>query len=177
MNADQTMLDKIATKLANVQPFNIYAIDEAKDEAKPWYQVTGAIAKELIINEAGIEEQVQSISAQIQHWGRLESQARRVWSMVDRKYRSWRSMLMVDAYTPPRLDSAAAKTWKKPTVEAAEAAYRADPNYPIWQASIERAEEAFNSTHAVLEGWRAKQDMMKIAVWRRREDGAPRQSV
>jgi len=176
MNADQNVLDAIATKLANIQPFNIYAIDEARDEAKPWYQVTGAIAKELIINEAMIEEQVQSIAAQIQHWGRLEAQARRVWSMTDRKYRIWRDKKKVELLTPPA-DPKAAKEWKRPTEAALEAGYRADPGYPIQQAAIERAEEAFNATHAVLEGWRAKQELMKIAVWRRREDGAARQST
>lgn len=176
MNADQKMLDAITNKLANIQPFNIYAIDESADEAKPWYQVTGAIAKELVISEALLEEQVQSIPAQIQHWGRLEAQARRVWSMVDRKYRIWRDTKKIELLTPP-IDSKAAKEWKKPTEAALEAGYRADRQYPVWQKAIERAEEAFNAAHAVLEGWRCKQEMLKIAVWRRKDEGAPRQSL
>ena len=176
MNADQNLLDAIANKLANVHPFNIYAIDEGEDGVKPWYQVTGAIAKELIITESLLEEQVQSIPAQIQHWGRLESQARRVWSMVDRKYRIWRDSIKVQLLTPPS-DAKLAKEWKKPTEAALEAGYRADAQYPVWQKQIERAEEAFNATHAVLEGWRCKQDMLKIAVWRRQENALPRQNL
>jgi hypothetical protein len=170
MNADPKLLDAIVNRLANVQPFNIHAIDDAKDTHQPWYQVTGQIAKELVISEAMIEEQVQSISAQIQHWGRLEAQARRVWQMVDRKYRIWRDTMKVKLLTPD-----GTKDWKKPTEAGLEAAVRADPEYPKWYAEIERAEEAFNATHAVLDGWRCKQDMLKIAVWRRKEDSAPRQ--
>lgn len=174
MNADQSLLDAIVQRLSNVQPWNIYAIDEAKDEAKPWYQVTGAIAKDLIISEAMVEEQVQSIAAQIQHWGRLEAQARRVWSMMERKYRIWRDAIKVRLLTPP-VDPKEAKEWKKPTEAALDAGARTDPEYPKYQATLERAEEAYNATHAVLEGWRAKMDMLKIAVWRRKEDSMPRQ--
>jgi hypothetical protein len=173
MNADQGQLDAIVNRLANIQPWNIYSIDEAKDEVNPWFQVSGAVAKDLVIAEAGIEEQVQSLPAQIQHWGRLESQARRVWSMIDRKYRVWRDTKKIELLTPP-VDPEWRKDWKKPTVDAMEAESRVDPAYSVWQRQIERAEEAYNATHAVLEGYRAKMEMMKIAVWRRKEDGAPR---
>ena len=173
---NQNLLDQIVTRLKNVPSWNIYAIDEAKDSSAPWYEVTGMVAKELVISEALLEEQVASIPAQIQFWGRLESQARRVWEMTDRKYRQWRDTLVMGLLEPPA-DPVKAKDWKKPTEKTLEAAYRADAQYPIWQKEVERAEEAFNATHAVLEGWRAKMEMMKLAVFRRREDSAPRMGV
>lgn len=172
MSVNQTLLDQIIGKLQNLPAWNIYAIDEAADTSKPWYQVTGQIVRDLMITEATLEEQVASVSAQIMHWGRLESQARRVWVMEDRKYRQWREAISRKLHTPPA-DPDAAKGWKKPTEAQVESTYRTDPEYAIYQQRVERAEEAFNCTHAVLEGWRAKLEMMRLAVWRKRDNAAP----
>jgi len=175
MSVNQPFLDQLVQRLQNTPAWNIHAIDEATDTDKPWYKVTGQIAKELVIVEAKLEEQVASIAAQIQHWGRLESQARRVWAMTDRKYRMWRDQKILELLEPP--STAAAKDWKKPTEKALEAGYRADAQYAVWQQRIERSEESYNATHAVLEGWRAQKDMLSLAVYRRRDDAAPRLSV
>jgi len=171
-----TLLDQYVARLANISPFNIHAIDAAKDEVTPWYEVGGpALVNDLILNDMNLSAQVQAIGAQIMHWGRMESQCRRVWAMVERQYRQWREGVSLDCFTPPT--DPAPKGWKKPTKPEVEATYRSDPQYTVWQQRIERAEEAFNSAHAVLEGFRAKKDMLKMAVIRSAEDGAARLSV
>jgi hypothetical protein len=58
-----------------------------------------------------------------------------------------------------------------------EAQMRVSPLYPLHQKKLERAEEAYNVAQAVLEGFRAKKDMLRSAVVRSQEDAAPRLSI
>ncbi len=166
------LLDQYISRFQNVQPFNVYAITSNGD-VEPWYEVTDSIVGELVLREEDLSTQVQSITAQIQFWGRLEAQSRRVWEVEERKYRQWRATQYLVSITPPVDDA----KWKKPSEKAIEAMYRSHPEYEGLQVKIERAEEAYNATRAVLEGFRAKRDMLKSYVFRHHEDGAPRLAV
>jgi len=174
-----TLLDQYISRLSNLTSFNIHSVDETSDTVNPWYEVTGKnVVNDLVIFEATLQEQVQAISAQVMHWGRLSAQCRRVLAVVERQYRHWREILSASLYVKPAdWDEEADGVWKRPTGAQVEAAYRSHPDYTLWQKRIERAEEAYNAAEAVLDGFRCKRDMLKSAVYRRREESAPRLSV
>lgn len=170
-----TILDQFITRLSNLNPFNIYAI-HAGGEIKPWYEVTGAIVKDLVIDEVQLGTQVQTISAQVTHWGRLAAQAKRVWEIEEREYRRWQSYQILQMIEPPA-DAAARKEWKKPTEAVMEATYRTQPDYVKHQERIERAEEAYNACIAIQEGFKAKRDMLMRYVVRYRDETQPHLTV
>lgn len=173
--SETTTLDQYVARLQNVRPFNIYTIDE-KGNVGPWFPVTSEVVSELVIQSYDLGTQVQAISVQIQFWGRMQSQCKRVWQIEERNYRRWRDAQYLALSASPD-DPAEAKTWKKPTEKKIEALYRQMPEYnELWNA-VERAEEAFNGATAVLEGFRAKKDMLRSHVYRSKEDGAARMSV
>ena len=170
-----TILDQYIARLQNMRSFNVFTIDE-KGNVGPWYEVGPDIVKDLVIQDYDLATQVQVISAQINFWGRMESQCKRVWQIEERNYRRWRDNQILESSKAPT-DPEAAKVWKKPSEKHIEAAYRQLPQYhKLWQAS-ERAEEAFNASHNILKGFRAKKDMLRSHVYRSHEDGAARLSV
>lgn len=160
-------------RLASIHPVNIWEVDEATGDGRPWYLVDGSVAHQLVIREVDLVEQVQLIAAQIMHWGRLAAQAKRVWEVEERNYRIWRDGAILRLSEPPAGDE---KKKGMPQWQA-EAAMRADPIYRMHQVRLERAEEAFNVAQSILEGFQAKKEMMKSSVIRSKEDGAPRLSI
>jgi hypothetical protein len=170
-----TILDQFIARLSNLNPFNIYAI-HPDGSVRPWYDVTGAIVKDLVVDEVALGQQVQTIAAQVMHWGRLAAQAKRVWEIEERGYRQWRDRQILELIEPPA-DPERAKGWKKPTEIVIEATYRTDPEYAAWNQKIERAEEAFNACLAVQDGFRAKRDMLMRYVTKHRDDSQPHLSV
>lgn len=170
-----TLLDQYIARLQNIRTFNIYTVG-ADGAVGPWYEVGPDVVKELVIQSYDLATQVQMISAQVQFWGRMESQCKRVWQIEERNYRRWRDGQFLEMSKPPT-DPDAAEGWKKPSDKRIEMMYRQLPKYhTMWQA-VERAEEAFNSCHNILEGFRAKKDMLRSHVYRAKEDGAARLSV
>lgn len=172
---EATTLDQYVARFQNIRPFNIYTIDD-QGNVGPWFEVTSDVVQELVIQIHDLQTQVQTISVQIQFWGRMESQAKRVWQIEERNYRRWRDAQILALSQPPD-DPELAKGWKKPTEKRIEASYRQMPEYDHYWIAVERAEEAFNGAHAILEGFRAKKDMLRAHVFRSREDGAPRMDV
>lgn len=173
---ETTALDQYVARLQNMRPFNIYNIN-SKGEVSPWFEVTSEVVKELVIQTYDLATQVQAISAQIQFWGRMESQCKRVWEIEERNYRRWRDGQYLALSSPPTDDPRKEAAWKKPTEKKIEALYRQTPEYNQYWEAVERAEEAFNGAHAILEGFRAKKDMLRSHVYRSKEDGAARLSV
>lgn len=167
-----TKLDETIARLQNIHPFNVYQVTKT-GETEPWYQVTGGIVKDLVLNEDNLAEQVQTISAQIMHWGRLVGQCKRVWEIAERQYRIWRdttALGMLEPATKP-------KGWKKPTGAQVDSTIRTQPEYVAHYTAMERAEEAYNAAVAVLDGFRAKRDMIKAAVLKATESSAARLGV
>lgn len=167
-----TTLDQAIARLQNLPTFNIYKINP-DGSIGPWFEVTGGVVADLVLREDRLTEQVQVIGAQIMHWGRLVSQAKRVWEITERQYRIWRdrvALTMLDPGTKP-------KDWKKPTQAQVDATIRARTEYNQHYIAQERAEEAYNASLAILDGFRAKRDMLKGAVVRAVENAAPRMSV
>ena len=164
-----TKLDETIARLQNLAAFNIYAV-MPDGTTQPWFEVTGGIVKDLVLKEDTLAEQVQVIAAQIMHWGRLVGQCKRVWEIAERHYRVWRdttSLAMLDPVTKP-------DKWKKPTGVQVDATIRTQPEYVTHYTAMERAEEAYNAALAVLDGFRAKRDMIKAAVMRATENSAAR---
>lgn len=161
-------LDAIVSRLQNMPAFNVFAISPQDGSVAAWYEVTGkAVIPDLVINENDILEQVQTVAARIAHWGRLAAQAKRVWQIEERRYRRWRDSLVLGLLQDAEVSGA-----KKPTQDKLEASYRTHPDYDFYYAATERAEEAYSATVAILDGWRAKKDALRMAVFRRTEDGA-----
>lgn len=170
-----TILDQFISRLQNLHPFNIHAI-QADGGIQPWYEVTGLIVKDLVLDEVTLAQQVQTIAAQITHWGRLAAQAKRVWEIAEREYRRWRDYQVLKMIEPPA-NPELAKGWKKPTEAIIEATYRTDPEYVKYQVGIERAEEAYNGAIAVQDGFKAKKDMLVRYVVRYRDETQPHLTV
>ena len=124
-----TILDQFIARLSNLNPFNVYAI-HGDGTVQPWYDVTGAIVKDLVLDEVTLAQQVQTIGAQITHWGRLAAQAKRVWEVEERDYRRWRDYQILQMVEPPS-DPAVRKEWKKPTEQVIEALAGRVPPYAV----------------------------------------------
>jgi hypothetical protein len=170
-----TILDQYVARLQKLSSFNVYAIN-AEGGVVPWYEVTGAIVKDLVLDEVTLAQQVQTIGAQITHWGRLAAQCKRVWEVEEREYRRWRDYFILKMIEPPA-NPEAAKGWKKPTESVIEATYRTDPQYAKFNVAIERAEEAYNAALAVQDGFKAKKDMLMRYVVRYRDENQPHLTV
>lgn len=163
-----SVLDQYLARFQNLPSFNIHRLDADGLRTVPWYEVQMAdVVRELVLDELNLPFQVQAITAQIQLWGRLESLARRVWQVEERRYRVWKAGQYLEA-----------KGGKVRVTDAAiEARYRTHEEYASLQNSLERAEEAFNAVHAVLEAFRAKKSILERFAYRRHEDGMPSLSL
>lgn len=165
------MLDAYVARFQNLPPFNIHAIVERGMATEPWYEVKASdVLKELVLDHLNVATQVSVVTAQIQKWGRLESLARRVWQVAERRYRAWRSRFYLESLEKK-------EDGKKPTQAVIEARYRSHPEYQELQAEIERAEEAYNSAHALLDAFKAQKAMLQNYAYRPRDGGAPQLSV
>jgi hypothetical protein len=161
-------LDQCIARLQHLEPFEIQAV--GPDGApQPWYVVTGDIVRELVIYEPTLAEQVQSIAAQLGHWGRLAAQAKRVWEIEERAFRQWKATQVLALSEPPD-NPEQARVWKKPSEARIEAAYRTSGAYADWSARVERAEEAFNAATAIVEAFRAKASVLRWAVFKGRDE-------
>lgn len=163
------LLDGYIARFQNLPSFNIYHVSPDGKHAQPWMEVSGEeIARELIFDELHTMPQVDTVSADIQKWGRLESMARRVWQLAERELRTWKASFLLDVLDPPKTGedkpgwtTTAKGEPKQPSQAVIEALYRVDEEYQQHCREIERAEEAYNATHAVVEGFRAKRDMIR----------------
>lgn len=162
-------LDAYIARFQNLPSINLYAIADEGQNAVPWYEVQmHAVAADLVVNELTIPSQLVVVTAEIQKWGRFSALAKRVWELEERRYRSWRSEFYLAAVDPADKP----KDWKKPTEAGLEAMYRTQPDYHRLQARVERAEEAFNTVDGILQGFRAKKDVLIALKRRYHEDGA-----
>ena len=180
-----TILDQYIARMENIPPFNIYSVSQDGMNAKPWYEVKSTgVVRDLVLDEMNLAHQVQTITGEIQKWGRLLAQCKRVWELEERGYRAWRSRFTLDLMQPPAKDEEK-EGWSKtskgepkaPTKETAESLYRVHPEYHQWNVKIERAEEAYNATNAVYEAFKAKRDMLKQFAYRHRDSGQAQLSV
>jgi len=167
------VLTSIISRLVNTPPWNINKFDEATRQVEDYYRVTGEIVHDLVIKEHSLQEQVQAVSAQIMHWGRWEAQAKRVWEAVEHNYRIWRDGKSLELSLPEGKPDG----WKKPTQAQIDQMVRTDPEYEKWYVAQEKAEEAYNATMAVYEGFKAKKGLMQAAIVKKHENSAPILSV
>jgi len=165
------MLDQFVQRLQNMPGFDIHQVTD-RGEATPWYKVDGTIIRDLVIRETDLAVQVQSVAAQIAHWGRMCALTKRVWEIREREYRKWRS-----EYYLAMLRGAEDTDAKKPTEKQIEAMYRSEPDYATLQNEIERAEEAYSSSADIRDAFRAKRDMLKATVYKSRDDGSVSLSI
>lgn len=178
-------LDEYIARFENMPSFNIASVSQDGMTATPWYEVSAkVIVQELVLDEINVATQVQTVTAEIQKWGRLLAQTRRVWQLQERGYRAWRSKFFLDSIKRPE-DGEEKPGWtttakgepKAPTKETIEAMYRVSPEYHQWQVRIEQAEEVFHTVEAVYEAWKAKKDMLKQFAYRHRDSGQAQLAV
>lgn len=173
-----TLLDQYVAALQNQPPWNIWKVNP-DGTIEPWFEVTGQIVRELVIATYNVEDQVAAVSAQIQFWGNLASQAQRIWEIEDRTYRSWRDGRCLEFITPPAGESEdddKAK-WKRPTEKQIDWLVRTHKDYPAYYRNVERAAAAYRSTESVVAGFKAKSMMLEKFVKRHREGGLAQLSV
>ena len=155
-------------------PFNLYTVQAG--EVRLLVVVGPEIVETVSISEDDLLGQVERISGEITHWGVLGVKARRAWQQGELDYRIWREKLAATMLAPPS-DPVQAKAWKRPTEAQVEAAYRSHPDYRAHQIRLAELEESCNGALAVLDGFRAKKDALKMSVRRSAEDAAPVLSV
>ena len=165
------LLDQYIARFQNIPSFNIHVIADDGMKSVAWYEVTSDIVRDLVVDELAIPMQVDTIAAEIQKWGRLTALAKRIWELEERSYRAWRSAFLLKALDPAGKPDG----WKKPTNDAVESMYRVDPDYAVYQTRVERAEEAYNATEALLQAFRAKKDILIRFAPRYHEQGLPHQ--
>lgn len=168
-----SQLDAIIQRLQNMHPWNINEIDIKTGKVKPWYEVTSGIVLDIVIQDHDLKTQVQSITAQIAFWGRMKALTYRVWQIEERLMRVWRSKKFLELYAPEDPP----KGWKKPSKEIVDAQIRQTSEYAEFYTRVERAEEAYNATDAVLNAFRAKKDLLKDHVIKQQNDSAPRLDI
>lgn len=149
-------LDAYIARLQHLPSFNIHAITQDGLNSVPWYEVGPEVFRELVIDELTAPTQAARVASEIQQWGRLSALARRVWQLEERSYRAWRSAFLLTAMDPGDKPDG----WKRPTKDQMDAAYRTEPKYHEFQVRIERAEEAYNASEAMVQALRAKKDAL-----------------
>ena len=163
-------IDAILHRLARVPSFPIYDLLD-NGEVVPEYELpTSRVIDELVLREENLVEQIGVIPAEIMNWGRMVAKAKRIWEVEERNYRIWRDTLYLELV---RTDSGQ----KKPTEAFITSTIRSTIEYRHWYDRIERAEESYNSLLAILDGWRAKKDLVRTAVVRQHENAAPQIGV
>jgi len=165
-------LDQIIARIQNMHPFNIWQV-KPDGSIEPWYEVTGAIVRELVIDENNLGEQVQIVGAQIGQWHRYASLCKRVWEITERHYRVWRDTTTLELLDPQNKPA----DWKKPTEKIVSATIRTLPEYTKHYEAQERAEEAYNSALGILEGFKAKKEIMRATVVKATDYAAARLAV
>ena len=177
-------LEQYIARFQNMPSFSLKSVSKDGMTAIPWFDIDPqAIVRELVLDEINVAGQVQTITGEIQKWGRLLAVAKRIWELQERSYRSWRSQFHLDIMVPggkklkPGWTTTAKGDPKPPTVQTIEALYRTDPEYHKCQVAIEEAEEVYNSVESIYEAFRAKRDMLKQFAYRNRDTGEARLTV
>lgn len=169
---DQTLLDKMTQKFQNMASVHLYSID-VEGRVHQWWTIDPkeCLMPELVLVEANLSEQVQTISANITYWQRYVAQAKRVWEVREREYRVWRDGKMLELAVPEPGST------KVPAKDLREAKMRQDPEYLAYYNRTEEAEETYNTLVGMVDGLKAKREMMNLVVRRHVTDGAPYLSV
>jgi len=167
-------LDAVLARLQNLPIIDLSYIDE-QGQVQFWYSLSAKdLLADLVVNEQSLVQQVQIISAQIFHWVRMESLAKRVWDVRAREYRIWRDSLHLALIDP---DANRGTGWKKPTQAAVDATIRSDPDYGVHYSRMEEAEETYSAIGAIVEGFRAKKVMLDHAIFKQHASSAPTMGV
>jgi hypothetical protein len=166
VNINNIEFDHLVQRLQTIQPFILEQID-ASGAPQPWQQVTGPLLMQsLVINGSTLRHAVDSVAAEIAHWGRLVAQTKRVWEVHERRYRHWRSGIELEC-----LRTGVPGIEKSATQKAIECYYRVLPEYALYQEKIEAAEEAHNACSAIFDAFKAKEQQLRRDV-RIGSDGA-----
>lgn len=152
--------------IAQIPPFVVEAWDDQLGAPRTWFYGESAALKELAFVDYEDRMRVQAIAAvQVARWTRAAAASKRVWDYRERLLREWEAARKLEALVPPAgavleetesvVDGkkSKVKAWKAPAEWAAEAAYRARPEYSRLYRAIEQAEEAHSACLGVVEGW------------------------
>lgn len=163
-------MDAILQRLEKVQSITIFDLLDTGGIVPAYELPASQVVNELVLREENLVEQIGVIPAEIMNWGRMAARAKRVWETEERNYRVWRDTLYLGLVR-------VGEGQKKPTEAFIQATIRSTVEYREWYARIERAEESYNSLLAILDGWRAKKDLVRTAVIRQHENAAPQIGV
>lgn len=159
--------------------FSAFNILEIKDNGADvdfnrGLNVDASILPQLAINEANLRMEIIQLPSTIAFWTRMVARARRVWEILERDYRSWRSQITLQLLEKP---ADATASWKKPTKDQVDATYRINPTYKLYYMKIEAAEEAYNAAVGILEAFKAKKELLKLSVITVHNENEPRMVI
>lgn len=166
-----TPLNAFIQRFQNLPPFNVKAL-QADGTVVPWYTCNpGELVLDLVIREDNIPQQISELSTHIMNWGRIASLAQRVWEIEQRRFRTWKAQRYIElaqqpeGWTPTEKDAKGKdKSWSKPSDKAIEFTYRTEDAYIPFNQAVEEAAEAYNCAQAFLDAFKAKRDMLRLAI-------------
>ena len=164
-------LNELIQKFQNLPSFTVKALGP-DGSPMDWYTVhPGELVLDLVIREEDLMGQISTLSTHIMNWGRIASLAQRVWEIEQRRFRTWKAQQYLaactkpDDWTPTEKDAKGNdKSWSKPSDKAIEASYRIHPQYAVLEQQVESAAEAYNCAQSFLDAFKAKRDMLRLAI-------------
>ena len=127
------------------------------------------LTPQLIIQAADLVTDAATCGAQVLYWGVEAARARRFVAQVDAAYRSWRDRAFLDAKATPAEGSG-----KFPSDAVASSLYRQRPEYGDWQGRKATAQEGAEMAEAILEAFRLKAQLIRVAEQTLRDEaGGP----
>lgn len=166
-----TTLNIFIQRFQNLPAFKVKAL-AADGSVVDWYTCNpGELVPDLVIREDNLPQQINELATHIMNWGRIASLSQRVWEIEQRKFRAWKAQKYLESATEPEgyITNVDAKgkplnPWKKPSDKAIEAQYRQEPEYEILNQAVEEAAETYNCAQAFLDAFKAKRDMLRLAI-------------
>lgn len=158
----QNAADEAVHRLQNIAPFTLQTILESGVIEDWWSPSPNELAELCVLREDRLYSDIVQIPVRIMEWSRIVAQAQRIWEIRTRELRTWKATEVV----------AGKEEDPKAAQYVLEEKYRGKEAYVALSEKVERAAEAVNAATAVLDGLKAKKDMLRMFV-ARNKDGNP----
>lgn len=158
--------DSYAAALSGIPHVDLYVPEDGGHDLRFWMRIPiGPVVDRLLVLDSRLRFDVDHISAEVMHWGRLSAVARRAWTARERQYRVWK------AEQELAIRKLAKKEGEKVTEGLIEAKYRTAPDYNAVCSKVEESQETFEAIDAIYRAFKSKVDVLMGEV-RRVPDGS-----
>lgn len=143
-----------------------------ENEVKPGVIVNVKdLLKVIAIDDSRLRRDIDQVVPQILDWGRLVALQKRVWTLREREYRTWKARQELAIRSAGKDSKDGWGTGGKVSADQVEAIYRTSPDYAVVSRAVEEAEEAYLFADVVYRAMKTKADVLMADV-RRVPDGS-----